>query len=129
MNLQIFIWILFILLALPLATIAWTARQAALELNVLPTEETQTRGESPLVREPDGSLTQTFTMQLLVSERVTVTRVMGPATLSANGRTWAANAVLLGLIVTLVGMLGLFHFPNAHLSHSKPPADLTVEHD
>lgn len=87
MNLQIFICILFILLALPLATIAWTARQAALELNVLPTEETQTRGESPLVREPDGSLTQTFTMQLLVSERVTVKRVMGPATL------WPGNTV------------------------------------
>lgn len=129
MNLQISIWILFALLAVPLATIAWTARQAALELAQLPTEEPQTITESPLIREPDGSLTQTFMVQMPAGHSVTVTRVLGPVTLSANGRAWAANTVLLGLIVTLVGMLGLFHFPNARSNHSQPPSILTDAHD
>lgn len=129
MNLQVSIWILFVLLAVPLATIAWTARQAAAELALLPTEEPQTMTESPLIHEPDGSLAQTFIVQIPTSHSVTVTRVLGPVTLSANGRTWAANAVLLGLIVTLVGMLGLFHFPNAQTTRSLPSSNSTAEHN
>lgn len=110
----IVIWFLFLVIAVPLATIAWTARQAALEISAIPMEEPKTVAESSLAREPDGTLSQTFMVQMPGSQRVTVTRIIGPWALSANGRSWAANAVLVGLLVTLIGMLGLFHFPNAN---------------
>lgn len=129
MNLQLVIWVLFLLLAVPLAMTAWTARQAAIELATIPNEEPKYVDESPLIREPDGSLTQTYVVQLPAHHSVTVTRFVGPWTLSANGRIWAANAVFLGLIVTLIGMVGLFYFPNANSSNSLQSSTLNAENE
>ena len=59
----------------------------------------------------DGNREQTITVSELTSVAGNFTIPFGPFSISANAREWAANAVLLGLVLVLVGLLGLFHFP------------------
>lgn len=93
--------------------IAWSARQAAIAMANEPIEETKTISEGPVTYNEDGSRTQTISVQIPMGQSVAVTQSFGPIAISANGRQWAANAVLIGLAFVFVGLMGLFHFPPA----------------
>jgi hypothetical protein len=105
------IWMLFLAVALPLSLVAWSARVAARSLAAEPPRVPETIFEGPVEYNLDGTRTQSFTVRLPLSQSVRVSQSFGPISVSANGREWAANAVLLGLILLCIGLVGLFHFP------------------
>lgn len=118
------VWLLFVALASPLALMAWSVRSASQELSRRPIDEPENISEGPITYHNDGTRTQTFTIRLPLHQTVAVTRSFGPIAISANGRVWAANAILLGLALVFVGMVGLFHFPVVN----HPPIDAaTIE--
>jgi hypothetical protein len=104
-------WMLFLAVAIPLSLVAWSSRQAARSLAAEPARGPETIYEGPVEYNDDGTRTQSFTVSLPLSQSVTVTHSFGPISISANGREWAANAVLLGLALLCIGLIGLFHFP------------------
>ncbi|WP_404310857.1 hypothetical protein [Neorhodopirellula lusitana] len=107
------IWLLFAALAIPLACIAMASRQMSTDIAAAADYTPKTTDEGPVTYNDDGTRSQTFTVVALTSVSGQVTYPFGPVSISANAREWAANAVLLGLLLVLVGLVGLFHFPTA----------------
>lgn len=104
-------WLLFAALAIPLTCVAWTSRRAARDIAASADYSPKTVSEGPVTYNDDGTRTQTFTVRVLESISGHFTISFGPISISANAREWAANAVLLGLLLMLVGLIGLLHFP------------------
>ena len=110
---QLPVWLLFLALAFPLALIAWSARAASQSLSRETTEEPKTISEEPVRFHEDGTRSQTITVQVPTKRSVSITQSFGPIAISAHGRIWAANAIILGLLLVFIGMMGLFHFPSS----------------
>jgi hypothetical protein len=104
-------WLLFAALAIPLASVAWTSRRTARDIAANADYSPKMVSEGPVTYNDDGTRTQTFTIRVLESISGRFTISFGPVSISANAREWAANAVLLGLLLVLVGLVGLLHFP------------------
>lgn len=107
------VWLLFFAVALPLSFIAWSSRQAAHALSVESIRESKTISKGPIAYDDDGTRTQTITVQIPKGRSITITQTFGPIAITVHGRAWAAYAVLLGLVLVFIGLLGLFHFPSA----------------
>ena len=105
------VWLLFSAVAIPIACVAWTSRKVARDLASTADYEPRTTAEGPLIDNGDGASTQTITVSVLSSISATHTQNFGPISISANAREWAANTVLLGLLLVLIGLVGLLHFP------------------
>ncbi|MFO0944071.1 MAG: hypothetical protein U0930_25325 [Pirellulales bacterium] len=122
------VWLFFIALAIPLSVVAIASRKIARQIEVSSDFTPKTISKGPLNNNSDGSKSQTFTIQQLSSMYGQVKVPFGPVTLCANAREWAANAVLMGLILLFVGLMGLFHFPNASTFQSdKHEEDAAVQ--
>lgn len=109
---QLPIWLLFLAFAIPLSLIAWSARAASQSLSKQPMGEPRTISEGPALYHEDGTFTQSVTVEMPTQRSVVITQYFGPIAISAHGRTWAANAMLFGLFLVLLGMIGLFRFPS-----------------
>ena len=103
-------WILFSLLALPIATVAikslFVAREVATQ-NQLEMERFEHDANANPMELADVEDAFTFTHMTAVS----VSHEFGPFHLTVNPRPWAALAALFGLILFAIGLLGLLHFP------------------
>ena len=119
------LWILFAVLAAPLTRVALNSRKLARETESTADYEPKTTAKGPLIENGDGTFTQTITASMLSSISATRTENFGPVTISVNAREWAANAVLIGLLLALTGLVGLLHFPTgaAILSVAPPSHD------
>ena len=104
-------WLLFAALAFPLACVAWTARRVAIDTATQADDQPKTVSAGPITYQEDGTRSQTITVKIPLSHSSHFTIEFGPLSISANARKWAANAVLLGLLLTLIGLIGLLHFP------------------
>jgi hypothetical protein len=47
----------------------------------------------------------------------------GPFSIQTNARRWAGLCVISGIVVTAIGLIGLFHFPTPSLTHLKENPD------
>lgn len=105
------VWILFLAVAIPITCVAWNSRKLARDLESSADYEPKTTAEGPLIDNGEGTLTQEITVSVLSSISGSHTQNFGPIAISANAREWAANTVLLGLLLVLIGLIGLLHFP------------------
>ena len=112
-------WLLFAALAIPLTCVAWSSRRMSRDIAARADYSPKTTAEGPVIYNDDGTRSQTITVNTLSSVSGNVTIPFGPISISANAREWAANAVLLGLLLVLFGLAGLLHFP----THSHYPVD------
>jgi len=115
------LWILLAVIAAPLTRVALNARKLALETESTADYEPKTTAKGPLIDNGDGTFTQTITASVLSSISASRTESFGPVTVSVNARAWAANAVLIGLLLTLTGLVGLLHFPTGTANLSVAP--------
>ena len=44
---------------------------------------------------------------------------LGPFSVATNVRGWAGLCVVLGIVLTAIGLIGLFHFPTPSPAHPK----------
>lgn len=114
------IWLLFAALAIPLACVGWAARRFARDIAATADYSTKTTSKGPVVYNTDGTISQSFSIEWLKSVTGQVKVPFGPISVTANAREWAANSLLLGLLLVIVGMCGLFHFPT---TSSASPSD------
>ncbi|MCC9644363.1 hypothetical protein LOC71_18960 [Rhodopirellula sp. JC740] len=119
-------WLLFAALAIPLLCVAWSSRRMSRDIAASADFSPKTVKEGPVTYSDDGSHSQTITVSALKSVSGSLTIPFGPISISANAREWAANAVLLGMLLVLVGLIGLLHFPtNSAKSTEYQPIDFT----
>lgn len=105
------IWLLFAALAIPLACVGWTSRRLAREIAATADYTPKTTSEGPVTYNDDGTISQTISFKMLQSIKGQVTIPFGPISVTANAREWAANSLLPGLVMVVVGLFGLIHFP------------------
>jgi hypothetical protein len=124
-------WILFSVLAIPIATVAIKSLFVALEVatqNQLEMERFEHDANANPMELTDVEDAFTFTHMTAVS----VSHEFGPFHLTVNPRSWAAFAALLGLILFAIGLLGLLHFPTrpddpSHVEASRPTSVPNLE--
>jgi len=108
---SILVWLLFASLAIPLSCVALTSRRMARDLTRNADFDPHATVEGPRTDNGDGTFTQTITVSQLRSVSGYHSENFGPVVISANSRQWAANAVLIGLFLVMIGLVGLLHFP------------------
>tara|TARA_R110002072_G_scaffold130637_8_gene269661 strand:+ start:3073 stop:3528 length:456 start_codon:yes stop_codon:yes gene_type:complete len=115
----VLVWLLFLIFAIPLAGLAWSARQQS---RVLAQADftPKTTYEGPVIDNGDGTRSQTITVSVLTSISTSQTVKLGPAAVLVHAREWAANAVLLGIVLLGIGLIGLLHFPDESPTTGSP---------
>ncbi|KLU01618.1 putative signal peptide and transmembrane protein [Rhodopirellula islandica] len=105
------IWLLFALISIPLAGVAWSTRKQSRELMATTDFTPKTTYEGPLVEDDDGTRSQTLTVSTVTSVSAWQVVRLGPFAIVVHAREWAANAVLLAIVLMGIGLAGLLHFP------------------
>lgn len=103
------IWLGFVALAIPLLLVAASALHASqiYEIDDDPDADVATM-QSTL---ENGTVVQTVEYSGFGSTAKVVT-FFGPFGVAANARPWAASMIMLGLLLTVIGMVGMLHFPS-----------------
>ncbi|MFG0267165.1 MAG: hypothetical protein ACF8AM_18745 [Rhodopirellula sp. JB055] len=119
------VWLLFLLFAIPLAGLAWDARQqsrAVAQVDLTP----KTTYEGPVVDNGDGTRSQQITVSVVTSVSTSHTVQFGPFSIQIHAREWAANAVLMSIVLLGIGLIGLLHFPDESPTAGSPMSSETI---
>ncbi|EGF29102.1 hypothetical protein RBWH47_05504 [Rhodopirellula baltica WH47] len=119
------VWLLFLLFAIPLAGMAWNARQqsrAVAQVDLTP----KTTYEGPVIDNGDGTRSQKITVSVVTSVSTSQTVQFGPFAVQVHFREWAANAVLMSIVLLGIGLIGLLHFPDDSPTTEWPMSSETI---
>ena len=120
------VWLIVLAICIPLTLVAWSSRQLARDIARTADYEPKTIDEGPMINNGNGTLTQTIRVSMLESVSGATIHRFGPIEITANAREWAANSVLLGVLLVLIGMLGLLHFPTASSTLQSDPPEVST---
>ena len=123
---HILVWLIVLAICIPLTLVAWSSRQLARDIARTADYEPKTIDEGPMIDNGDGTLTKTISISMLESVSGATIHRFGPIEITATAREWAANSVLLGVLLVLIGMLGLLHFPTASSTIQSDPPEVST---